>query len=81
MRRSLRRSLRSGGHDIPLERKRPRRRHPPACGAVRHLGSMSRYSRMLLHFLHAMTNDRDRVHSFLFGTRLTNITRHCASAT
>jgi hypothetical protein len=37
---------------------------------------MSRYSRMLLHFLHALTNDRDRVHTFLFGTRLTSITRH-----
>ena len=76
MRRSLRRSLRSGGHDIPLERKRPRRRHPPLVVLCDISGSMSRYSRMLLHFLHAMTNDRDRVHSFLFGTRLTNITRH-----
>jgi uncharacterized protein with von Willebrand factor type A (vWA) domain len=38
-------------------------------------GSMSRYSRMFLHFLHAITSDRDRVHSFVFGTRLTNITR------
>jgi hypothetical protein len=37
---------------------------------------MSRYSRMLLHFLHAITNDRDRVHSILFGTRLTNVTRY-----
>jgi hypothetical protein len=36
---------------------------------------MSQYSRMLLHFLHAITNDRDRVYSFVFGTRLTNITR------
>jgi uncharacterized protein len=39
-------------------------------------GSMSRYSRMFLHFLHAITNDRDRVHTFVFGTRLTNVTRH-----
>ena len=39
-------------------------------------GSMDRYARMLLHFLHAITNDRDRVHVLLFGTRLTNITRH-----
>ena len=39
-------------------------------------GSMSRYSRMFLHFLHAITNDRDRVHTLVFGTRLTNITRH-----
>src|SRR3546814_12983609 len=31
---------------------------------------------MLLHFMHAVTNDRDRVHSFVFGTRLTNITRY-----
>src|SRR3546814_20180483 len=37
---------------------------------------MSRYSRMLLHFMHAVTNDRDRVHSFVFGTRLTHITRY-----
>jgi uncharacterized protein with von Willebrand factor type A (vWA) domain len=38
-------------------------------------GSMSRYARLALHFVHAITNDRDRVHTFLFGTRLTNITR------
>ena len=37
---------------------------------------MSGYSRMFLHFLHAMTRDGDRVHSFVFGTRLTNITRY-----
>ena len=36
---------------------------------------MERYSRMFLHFLHAIANDRDRVQTFLFGTRLTNITR------
>ena len=33
------------------------------------------YARVLLHFLYALTNDRDRVHSFLFGTRLDNVTR------
>ena len=37
---------------------------------------MDRYARMLLHFLHAITNDRHRVHVLTFGTRLTNITRH-----
>ena len=37
---------------------------------------MDRYSRMFLHFMHAITNDRDRVHTSLFGTRLTNITRY-----
>jgi uncharacterized protein with von Willebrand factor type A (vWA) domain len=39
-------------------------------------GSMDRYARMLIHFMHAVTNDRDRVHTFLFGTRLTNVTRY-----
>ena len=38
-------------------------------------GIMSRYAQILLHFLHAVANDRDRVHTFLFGTRLSNITR------
>jgi uncharacterized protein with von Willebrand factor type A (vWA) domain len=36
---------------------------------------MNPYARMFLHFLHAITNDRDRVHTFVFGTRLTNVTR------
>src|SRR6201999_1198500 len=38
-------------------------------------GSMSEYTRLFLHFLHAVTDARKRVHSFLFGTRLTNVTR------
>jgi uncharacterized protein with von Willebrand factor type A (vWA) domain len=39
-------------------------------------GSMNRYTRMFLHFLHATVNDRDRVHALTFGTRLTSVTRH-----
>jgi uncharacterized protein with von Willebrand factor type A (vWA) domain len=38
-------------------------------------GSMARYAQILMHFLHAVTNHRDRVHVFLFGTRLSNVTR------
>lgn len=38
-------------------------------------GSMDSYTRMFLHFAHAVANDRNRVHTFLFGTRLSNITR------
>ncbi|MEE8271067.1 MAG: VWA domain-containing protein [Alphaproteobacteria bacterium] len=75
MRRTLRRSLRAGGAGIDLVRKRARTRPPPIVVLCDISGSMSQYSRMLLHFLHAVTNDRDRVFSFLFGTRLTNITR------
>ncbi|MDP6269599.1 MAG: VWA domain-containing protein [Alphaproteobacteria bacterium] len=75
MRATLRAGLRSGADIIPLRRRQRRRRHPPLVILCDISGSMSRYSRMLLHFVHAITNDRDRVHSFVFGTRLTNISR------
>ncbi|WP_372394848.1 VWA domain-containing protein [Azospirillum sp. HJ39] len=75
-RATLRRMLRSGGELSDLARKRRRTRPPPLVVLCDISGSMTRYSRMLLHFMHAVTNDRDRVHSFVFGTRLTNITRH-----
>ncbi|KZD05853.1 hypothetical protein AUP43_02780 [Oceanibaculum pacificum] len=76
LRASLRGALRSGGDIIPLALKKRRMRPPPLVILCDISGSMSRYSRMLLHFMHALTNDRDRVHTFLFGTRLTNVTRH-----
>jgi uncharacterized protein with von Willebrand factor type A (vWA) domain len=38
-------------------------------------GSMERYSRMLLHFAHAVTRRHHRVEAFLFSTQLTRITR------
>ncbi|MBP2300995.1 vWA domain-containing protein [Azospirillum picis] len=75
-RATLRRMPRSGGDLAALARKRRRTRPPPLVVLCDISGSMTRYSRMLLHFMHAVTNDRDRVHSFVFGTRLTNITRH-----
>src|SRR5262249_38897961 len=68
MRASLRAALRHHG-TIPLRFKSPKRRHPPLVVLCDISGSMSRYSRLALHFLHALTNDRDRVHVFLFGTR------------
>ncbi len=74
MRATLRAALRSGGL-IALKRKSRRTRPPPLVILCDISGSMSRYSRLFLHFMHAVTNDRDRVYTFLFGTRLTNITR------
>ncbi len=76
MRATLRASLRAGADIIPLKRRSVTRRHPPLVVLCDISGSMSRYSRMFLHFLHAITNDRDRVYTLVFGTRLTNITRH-----
>ncbi len=75
-RATLRRMLRTGGEPAVLARRRRRTRPPPLVVLCDISGSMTRYSRMLLHFMHALSNDRDRVHSFVFGTRLTNITRH-----
>jgi uncharacterized protein with von Willebrand factor type A (vWA) domain len=76
MRASLRAALRGGGDIIPLRKRSRQRRHPPLVILCDISGSMEVYSRMFLHFMHAITNDRDRVHTFLFGTRLTNITRY-----
>jgi uncharacterized protein with von Willebrand factor type A (vWA) domain len=75
LRKSLRESMREGGDIIPLVRSAPTELHPPLVVLCDISGSMNPYSRMFLHFLHAITNDRDRVTVFVFGTRLTNITR------
>src|SRR5438270_4136295 len=75
LRATLRAALRSGGL-IELKRRSRRRRPPPLVVLCDISGSMSRYSRIFLHFMHSVTNDRDRVSTFVFGTRLTNITRY-----
>src|SRR5205807_10489813 len=76
LRATLRESLREGGDIIALVRAAPGELHPPLVVLCDISGSMNPYSRMFLHFLHAITNDRDRVTSFVFGTRLTNISRY-----
>lgn len=76
LRRTLRRSLREGGALVDLARRTHARRPPPLVILCDISGSMARYSRMLLLFMHTITTDRERVHSFLFGTRLTNVTRY-----
>ena len=75
LRRTLRAALRGNPDVIDLKHRRRLRRPPPLVALCDISGSMSRYSRLFLHFLHAVTNDRDRVYSFVFGTRLTNVTR------
>lgn len=74
-RTSLRSALHSGGDLLPLSYKKPRLRPPPIVVLCDISGSMERYSRLMLHFLHALKNDRDRISIFLFGTRLSHITR------
>lgn len=75
LRRTIRASLRQGGEITSIARSRRITRPPPLVVLCDISGSMARYAQILLHFLHAVTNDRDRVSVFLFGTRLSNVTR------
>jgi uncharacterized protein with von Willebrand factor type A (vWA) domain len=82
-RATIRAALRRGGEMRRLHRKAPRERWPNLVVLCDISGSMSQYSRMVLHFLHAVANHKgagwSKVHAFTFGTRLTNITRHLAT--
>jgi uncharacterized protein with von Willebrand factor type A (vWA) domain len=75
IRRTLRASMKAGGAVIDLRYLGPRTKLPPIVALLDISGSMSQYTRLFLHFLHAVTDARKRVHTFLFGTRLTNVTR------
>lgn len=75
MRRTLRASMKGGGAFIDLKYLGPKTKLPPIVALLDISGSMSQYTRLFLHFLHAVTDARKRVHTFLFGTRLTNVTR------
>ncbi|WEX11663.1 VWA domain-containing protein [Chelativorans sp. AA-79] len=71
----MRLGLRTGGDLILPRYKSPRHVHPPLVVLADISGSMSQYTRIFLHFLHALTESRRQVASFVFGTRLTNLTR------
>jgi uncharacterized protein with von Willebrand factor type A (vWA) domain len=75
LRRTLRRSIAEGGAIIDLARRGPKSKHPPLVILCDISGSMSQYSRVILHFAHALMEHRRHVHVFTFGTRLTNVTR------
>ncbi|MCA3488002.1 MAG: VWA domain-containing protein [Rhodobacter sp.] len=77
---TFRASLRQGGEIARILRQSPRQRWPNLIVICDISGSMAQYSRMVLHFVHAVANRKGqgwaRVHAFTFGTRLTNVTRH-----
>ncbi len=75
LRATVRESLRTGGEILGLKRRRRVTRPPPLVALCDISGSMARYAQVLIHFLHALANDRERVATFLFGTRLSNVTR------
>tara|TARA_R110002096_G_scaffold53165_12_gene138242 strand:- start:387 stop:1613 length:1227 start_codon:yes stop_codon:yes gene_type:complete len=78
MRRTMRASLATGGEWVSPVLRRRREVAPPIVALCDISGSMSQYSRLFLHFLHALAESRSRVHSFVFGTQLTNISRALA---
>ncbi|MDE2049625.1 MAG: VWA domain-containing protein [Gammaproteobacteria bacterium] len=79
LRQLLRDCGRRGGEIGEIPRRRRRTKLESLCVIVDISGSMSRYSRMFLHFMHAlMSGARSgelRMSAFVFGTRLTHITR------
>jgi len=78
-RAAFRAARRTGGEILKLPKASPRPKLPNLVVLTDISGSMSTYSRMMLHFIHAMGRNKGRdwaeVHAFSFGTRLTNITR------
>lgn len=75
-RATMRAALRTGGDLILPRYKEQKRIHPPIVVLADISGSMSQYTRIFLHFLHVLTDRRRKVQTFLFGTRLTNVTRY-----
>lgn len=80
---TLRAAMRQGGEMQSFTLKARRERWPNLVALCDISGSMSQYSRAVLHFLHAVSNEKGagwaKVHAFTFGTQLTNITRHLAT--
>ena len=77
LRASLRSAVATGGDLVVLKRRGPKEKPPPVVALVDISGSMADYSRPILSFLHAL-GGRRKVSVFLFGTRLTNVTRQLA---
>lgn len=74
-RATMRVALRTGGTLILPRYRKAKEMQPPLVVLADISGSMSQYTRIFLHFLHVLTEKRRRVHTFLFGTRLTNVSR------
>ncbi|MEW9615306.1 VWA domain-containing protein [Shinella sp. S4-D37] len=74
-RATMRHAMRTGGALILPRHREPKTVHPPLVVLADISGSMSQYTRIFLHFLHALGEHRRRLHAFLFGTRLSNVTR------
>ena len=75
MRRIVRRNLKYGGEILELTWRKIKFKPRPLVIICDISGSMSLYSRLLLHFIHTISNGLLNVEAFVFGTRLTRVTR------
>ncbi len=75
MKKTLSASFKGPADVISLVRKKRRLQPPPVVLICDISGSMSEYSRVILHFAHTLMLSQIPVFCFVFGTRLTNITR------
>lgn len=76
LRRTLRQNLRYGGEILEWARREPVSKPRPLVVLADISGSMERYTRLFLFFLYGLARGLDRrVEAFLFGTRLTRVTR------
>jgi uncharacterized protein with von Willebrand factor type A (vWA) domain len=75
VRRSIRRSVRYGGEMVDLARRGPKLKRRQLVLICDISGSMERYTRLLLHFLYSVEASVQQAEVFVFGTRLTRITR------
>ena len=75
-RSTFRDNLKYGGELLELSHRQPREKTRPLVLICDVSGSMERYTRLLLHFIHTIAGDLGRVEAFLFATRLTRITRY-----
>jgi uncharacterized protein with von Willebrand factor type A (vWA) domain len=73
--RTLRSSLRRGGEILSLDTRVRRTKRRDLVLLCDISGSMDRYSRLLLQFVHTVRHAVGNVEAFVFGTRLTRITR------
>ena len=79
-RRSQRVALRHQGEWLELVHSRRRQRPRPLLLICDVSGSMERYSRVMVRFLHAVERSTHSSEAFVFGTRLTRITRELRQA-
>lgn len=74
-RRTMRRSLQTSGVPLTIARREMKTKPRQLVVICDVSGSMDRYSRILLQFIYAIENGMAKVEAFVFGTRLTRVTR------